>query len=1056
MRILHISDLHASADKDVGQQRVADALVRDIREANSVIPVDLIVFSGDLADEGSEAELLLGHELVIEPVLAALGQSFDRLIMVPGNHDVARELINPYEEDGLRSKLDTEQAVTELLSNSESVARADARLRPWFDYLQVLEQERRTVGGLATVYRFDVRGRTVGAVGLNSAWRSAGSGDERHLLVGGYQLASALAQIRDCDLVLVVVHHPLDWLDRFDEAAVRRELDRHDVLLFCGHLHEPEPSDEIRRGHTIYSRAGCLYEHETFHNGYSLVDINSDGTITISMRTWWPDRGVFDQATNITQDGVFTAAWPSRNLASSMLPPQGDVLASLADIVQLSSLLDDSIDSVPNPLLEDLLVEPRLLPLPYRDALAAKRVEDELDVRPVQPWRASWLETSVVLVAGPPEAGVSSSLLWLLAERYKDRSDLLPVYVPFDNRFSARNLERTLEVAARQSGWTGQRQDLPPMIVAFDDVVALGRGLETTLTYLKEHPEHRALFGCREDEHDSLAQRLTAIPTDYESVFLAPFGRQQLRTLVEKVAGSGSHDVIDVVFSVVDEQDLPRTPFILTALVAVVRTVNPSDLSKLTASELLQSFASLLLGRDDIKGTDHLGMDHRSREYLLGSYAEELALKGTDSMTRRDAEEFVAGWFKTKGWGPGTSPGRVLDSLIARKILLEDSAKSVGFRQPALKYLFTAKWMLESDKFRDVVLRAPLAYPDALCHAASLQRSSKALLTATHDAARKLVEAHLTDLALFDAVSNQSGWSAVQPQISDLERVASEDSPEVDEPDQHEVDARLDEIYDRHIASEDGGSGPTLTLQHGELAHAMWVLTSVLRSSELVDDVDLKKMVLRTAIQGWGLLAAYASSSGEATALREYLSNEDHEETGDEEELERMMRLMIVVAMLLEVEEQLGTIHLAKVVDDMLCDGELMDESASALFMTLLYFVGHRGQAVEQMRELFEAHRDHAIIVSVVRAWAHWAYELEERVDTRSRLENLLVDIYIGSNPARRGQERAHQRDGIASSLRSLRLKRLARRQRLGRTGLDELDAAAPEAQPAERVAQSK
>jgi len=53
MRIVHISDLHASTDEDFGQTRVANALLKDVSKQHQEIPVDLVVFSGDLANKSA-------------------------------------------------------------------------------------------------------------------------------------------------------------------------------------------------------------------------------------------------------------------------------------------------------------------------------------------------------------------------------------------------------------------------------------------------------------------------------------------------------------------------------------------------------------------------------------------------------------------------------------------------------------------------------------------------------------------------------------------------------------------------------------------------------------------------------------------------------------------------------------------------------------------------------------------------------------------------------------------------------------------------------------------
>jgi hypothetical protein len=153
------------------------------------------------------------------------------------------------------------------------------------------------------------------------------------------------------------------------------------------------------------------------------------------------------------------------------------------------------------------------------------------------------------------------------------------------------------------------------------------------------------------------------------------------------------------------------------------------------------------------------------------------------------------------------------------------------------------------------------------------------------------------------------------------------------------------------------------------------------------------------------------------------------------------MRLMIVSSMLLEVESVLGSVELATIIDEMTSVEELLRDSASGLFMTLLYFDAHRGQSVQRLRQLYEAHRDHPMIVTIVRLWVHWAYEHESKADLRNKLETLLVSIYIGGDAPSSGREKTQQRETIARNLRTLRVRRLARRKQVATTGLDVLDA---------------
>jgi 3',5'-cyclic AMP phosphodiesterase CpdA len=57
MRVLHISDLHASSTVDADQEEIVAAALSDIRSRDREVSIDLVVFSGDLAFDGSAESL---------------------------------------------------------------------------------------------------------------------------------------------------------------------------------------------------------------------------------------------------------------------------------------------------------------------------------------------------------------------------------------------------------------------------------------------------------------------------------------------------------------------------------------------------------------------------------------------------------------------------------------------------------------------------------------------------------------------------------------------------------------------------------------------------------------------------------------------------------------------------------------------------------------------------------------------------------------------------------------------------------------------------------------
>ena len=92
---LHLSDWHQRG-KDFDRTVVRDALLQDIRDRAQIDPrltqVEFIVFSGDLAFSGQKTEYEAVREHLLDPVLRATGLSSDRLFIVPGNHDLDRNL----------------------------------------------------------------------------------------------------------------------------------------------------------------------------------------------------------------------------------------------------------------------------------------------------------------------------------------------------------------------------------------------------------------------------------------------------------------------------------------------------------------------------------------------------------------------------------------------------------------------------------------------------------------------------------------------------------------------------------------------------------------------------------------------------------------------------------------------------------------------------------------------------------------------------------------------------------------------------------------------------
>lgn len=95
LRILHLSDLHIGKERPEDGWRVervmGEAWNRNLADIRQDGPIDLICFTGDLAQKGHPNEYTR-LTAVIANLLALTGCPIDRFFCVPGNHDIDRSI----------------------------------------------------------------------------------------------------------------------------------------------------------------------------------------------------------------------------------------------------------------------------------------------------------------------------------------------------------------------------------------------------------------------------------------------------------------------------------------------------------------------------------------------------------------------------------------------------------------------------------------------------------------------------------------------------------------------------------------------------------------------------------------------------------------------------------------------------------------------------------------------------------------------------------------------------------------------------------------------------
>jgi predicted phosphodiesterase len=346
---LHVSDWHQKG-KEFDRTVVRDQMMNDIRKRAEIDSrldhIDLIVFSGDVAYSGRQDEYEAAIANFFTPLLDATGlgdKGRERLLVVPGNHDVNRDSFDVFPSDIL-DKLDSASAVSAWLTDDR---RRGAILGPLAEYSKFVSNY---LGGFQVfrgydigywyIQRFTCSEKSISVACLNSAWLSGHNKDAKgkindygHLIVGEPQVHNGVAQLADADVRIAILHHPFDWLNEFDRNRVEERLLKTCHFILCGHQHVPQVKVvKGPDGECVIIPAGAAYDRRNpleprYANSYNFVHLDfKKRNGTIYFRRWSDRKTEWLADTDVSKEGQYQFRLPgilgeSAAVADSDLKP---------------------------------------------------------------------------------------------------------------------------------------------------------------------------------------------------------------------------------------------------------------------------------------------------------------------------------------------------------------------------------------------------------------------------------------------------------------------------------------------------------------------------------------------------------------------------------------------------------------------------------------------------------------------------------------------------------------------------------------------------------------
>ncbi len=311
-RILHISDLHIGSEDNFDRSVVLEPLIERVEgDIKQGLKPEIVVLSGDIANSGMTAEYELAKTFLAD-LIGKIGLGSDRLFMVPGNHDVYRR---KYRKSDVPS-YETMRELNEELENEDYRADLFKGMEDYFKFVEQdyphLKSEHGRLVPFVCAFQADC-GKSIGLVGLNSAWMCRKSPDHGEVAIGEYQVKKAMEELKglgNLDMIVNVTHHPMNWLWPVDYQKCRKYFN--DSVLLCGHLHDAKGGlQDNYEGRLFQFQAGGAYlgSESSWPNRYQYLAFDwNENEITVNFRKYVRESGTWCLEAEKGKDGV--AAFP--------------------------------------------------------------------------------------------------------------------------------------------------------------------------------------------------------------------------------------------------------------------------------------------------------------------------------------------------------------------------------------------------------------------------------------------------------------------------------------------------------------------------------------------------------------------------------------------------------------------------------------------------------------------------------------------------------------------------------------------------------------------------
>jgi len=827
---------------------------------SSGVGIDFAFFTGDVVAKGdfSLPNTDLARAAFFEPLLSASGLSPHNLFVTPGNHDVQLKERSPLLEPNYDS-IKSEDDVHKFFVNFARTP-LPTGLEAFYRLIDSIGQEPPLLQTpFYRAYVRDLRGVKIGICLINTAWKASGAAndvDYGRLVIGRHQLDELSQATKDSDINFGLLHHPVNWLSAFDYNVSQRLLYTHFDGIFYGHNHDADATSVAGSfGSYFASNAGCLYQSREYFNGYSVLTLDLDTKKwTVAAREYFEARQRFDMSSRFAPGGTQVYATSPRDGGADLYIPSSEFIAAVNEKAS-QQLLSSAVSDVAPRSIHDLFVDPPLSYMSERQLTAEMKAAEAplyLSLKDVIALKKP------VYFVGPKESG-KTILLHRLCCQIGELGVLnfppFSAYIDLQNSLDTRS--KLLDAIVRFSDGAYRRAEFLEFMrrglvaICVDNLErANAREIKVLSELTREFPECRYFFACREEMETSLsASSVPDLGLETEVLYIHSFGRKETRALASRWFGAvdpNTAEKVDDILRSLRRLNVPRTPFLISAMLWIKE--REFNFSPVNQSAIIDALIDGVLEKLT-ESKERSSLDSTNKRHFLAAFAEQLYRLELSRLPAADLDRFSVAYFASKGLNQPVGP--FLEELETRGFLI-DVGGHVGFKFDCMRAFFLASRLRESNELLGAALSEEgfTQFGEELDYLSGATRDRVDVLVKSIE----ILESHHReaeldlDLAYFDEVSLQNSPFDKGRQAELTDKVFSS----------RLVGERRQEELDR-IDGQARGT-PAKALDKADLAKleafprfvaALQIASTVLRNSELIDDVGLKERAYRLVTGYW-------------------------------------------------------------------------------------------------------------------------------------------------------------------------------------------------------------